>query len=323
MIGEEKINDLWIADGHCDSLGDLANKKRDLRGTANFGHWDLKKAKQANIGLQFFAAYIEEEYKPFLAGQRGLQLLEEALNFIDENPEDVFLLKSKEDLSKLGQVKQMGILINIEGGEILGESLFMLNLIFRLGVRSMGLTWNGRNAIADGVGESGSRGGLSRFGFKVIARMNDLGMIIDVSHLNEPGFWDVIGHSSSPVIASHSCAYKLCNHPRNLKDEQLRALAENRGLVGVNFCPDFLCANGRGSIDDVVRHICYIAEIAGVDTVAFGSDFDGIPIPPVGLEDASKFPLLIHKLAGAGFKEEEIRKICHGNFVRVLTDVLK
>ena len=317
------MNSLWIADGHCDSLGDLTNGKRDLTGTADFGHWDLKKAKQASIGLQFFAAYIEEEYKPFLASQRGLQHLEQALRFIDENLDDVFLVRSKQDLDKLGLAKPIGLLINIEGGEILGESLFMLNLIYRLGVRSMGLTWNGRNAIADGVGESGSKGGLSRFGLKVIARMNDLGMVIDVSHLNEAGFWDVIYNTSSPIIASHSCAYGLCNHPRNLNDEQLRALADVKGLVGVNFCRDFLDVNGQGSIDDVVNHICYISEVAGVDTVAFGSDFDGIPAPPDGLEDAAQFPLLIDKLARAGFNNQEIEKICNGNFVRVLNNVLK
>jgi membrane dipeptidase len=314
---------IWIADGHCDSLGDFTEGKRDLRGTDGFGHWDLKKAREANIGMQFFTAYIEEEFKPFLAGQRGLQHLEAALRFSDENEEAVFIVKSREDLSGLGKTRRVGLLINVEGGEILGESLFMLSLIFRLGVRSIGLTWNQRNAIADGVGEKGSKGGLTQFGSKVIEKMNDLGMIIDVSHINEAGFWDVISSSRTPVIASHSCAYRLCSHPRNLKDEQLRALAENKGLVGINFCPDFLRASGRATIDDVVNHIRYIAETAGVETVAFGSDFDGIPVTPEGLEDASRYPLLVEKLFAAGFHEKEIIKMCHGNFVRVLNDVLK
>ncbi len=314
---------IWIADGHCDSLGDLTAGKRDLLGPSDLGHWDLVRAKAANLGLQFFAAYIESEYKPFLACQRGLEHLDTALKFIDSNPEDVFLIQNRSDLLKLGLANKIGILLNIEGGEILGESLFMLDLIYRLGVRSIGLTWNERNAIADGVGETGSRGGLSQFGFQVIARMNALGVMIDVSHINEAGFWDVINNTSSPIIASHSCAQRLCNHPRNLNDQQLRALAKNNGLIGVNFCQDFLCKNGRASVDDVVKHISYIAEIAGVEAVAFGSDFDGIPLAPEGIENVSKFPLLIDKLIKSGFSEVEIMKISHGNFVRVLDDVLK
>ncbi|NLI93703.1 MAG: membrane dipeptidase [Peptococcaceae bacterium] len=314
---------IWIADGHCDSLGDLTDGKRDLKGKADFGHWDLQKAKVANIGMQFFSAYIESQYKPFLAMQRGLEQVEAARKFIDENRDDIFLISGLHDLNRLGNNGEMGIVLHVEGGEILAESLFMLDIIFRLGVRSIGLTWNERNAIADGVGELHSRGGLSRFGLDVISRMNELGMLVDVSHINEAGFWDVIRHSDKPVIATHSCAQALCNHPRNLNDQQLKALAEKKGLVGVNFCPDFLNETGQASMDDVIRHICYIAEIAGVDTVAFGSDFDGISSTPHGLEDVSKFIDLIEKLHQSGFSLMEIEKICHGNFVRVLKSVLK
>ncbi|MGI6449437.1 MAG: dipeptidase [Desulfitobacteriia bacterium] len=315
------MNNLWIADGHCDSLGDLTSGKRDLLGEGE-GHWDLAKARRAGLGLQFFAAYIESEYKPFLASWRGLEHLETALKFIDLNREAVFLIKGKNDLANLGKSK-IGLVLNVEGGEILGESLFMLDLIYRLGVRSIGLTWNERNALADGVGEIGSKGGLSNFGLKVIARMNALGIIIDVSHLNEAGFWDVIAKTDKPIIASHSCARALCDHPRNLDNRQLRAIAEVGGLVGVNFCQDFLSETGQAGIDDVVKHICYIAEVAGVDCVGFGSDFDGIPSTPQGLEDASKLPLLLEKLRNCGFKEEDLTKISHGNFIRVLNNVLK
>lgn len=314
---------LWIADGHCDSLGDLTSGKRDLRGMDAPGHWDLRKATQGNVGLQFFAAYIESEYKPVLATQRGLEHLEAALSFIDENGQDVFLVKNKQDLALLGESPRIGLLLNIEGGEILGENLFLVDLIYRLGVRSIGLTWNERNAIGDGVGERGSKGGLSQFGLKVISRMNSLGMIIDVSHLNEAGFWDVLTHSSRPFIASHSCAQAICNHPRNLNDSQLRALAGAGGVVGVNFCQDFLSDSGQATIDDVVKHICYIAEVAGVGTVGLGSDYDGIPSTPQGLEDAAQYPKLLDKLRECGFHSSELEQICHGNFVRVLKNVLE
>lgn len=317
------MEELWIADGHCDSLGDLTSGKRDLRGLDEPGHWDITKAQKGNIGLQFFAAFIESEYKPFLAAQRGLEHLEAALRFIDENGSDVFLIKNGKDLARLGKSKMIGLLLNVEGGEILGENLFMVDLIFRLGVRSIGLTWNERNAIGDGVGETGSKGGLSKFGFQVISRMNSLGMMIDVSHLNEAGFWDVVNHSGKPIIASHSCAQTLCSHPRNLNDLQLRALGRMKGVVGINFCQDFLKDTGKATIDDVVEHICYIAEVAGVDSVGLGSDFDGIPSTPQGLEDAAQLSNLLEKLRERGFNSAEIKKICHGNFVRVLGSVLK
>jgi len=317
------MNNIWIADGHCDSLGDFINGKRDLKSKSNSGHWDLARAREGKIGLQFFAAYIESEYKPFLAMHRGLEYIEAALRFVEQNREQVFLLKTKEDLSRLAHTDQIGILLNIEGGEIIGESLFMLDIIYRLGVRSLGLTWNERNAIADGVGESNSNGGLSQFGHRVISKMNELGMLIDVSHINQAGFWDVINQSSQPIIASHSCAKSICNHPRNLDDQQLKALAEVKGVVGVNFCPAFLNETGQASIEDVIRHICYIAEIAGVHTVGIGSDFDGIASVPNGLEDVSKMAVLIEKLRTVGFNEAEIQKICYENFVRLLQDVLK
>jgi len=259
------MKNLWVVDGHCDSLGDLISGKRDLRSSNGSDHWDLVRAREGKIGLQFLAAYIESEYKPVLATQRGLEYIETALKFIEENNDKVFLITHKENLSRLGKDQSIGLLLNIEGGEILGENLFMLDLIYRLGVRSLGLTWNERNAIADGVGEIGSRGGLSQFGFKVISRMNSLGIVIDVSHINEAGFWDVVNHSEKPIIASHSCAKALCNHPRNLNDEQLRRIGEIKGVVGGNFCQDFLNESGKASIDDILKHICHLVEVAGGD----------------------------------------------------------
>lgn len=312
----------WIADGHCDSIGDYLAGKRNLRSSTAEGHWDLAKAGHADIRLQFLAAYIESEYKPHLATLRGLELLEAAFRFIHENKDRVFLVESKNDLRKIGSGKSLGIVLSVEGGEILGESLFMLDIIHRLGVRNIGLTWNQRNAIGDGVGETNSKSGLSDFGVKVIRRMNDLGILVDVSHLNEHGFWDVLEISSKPITASHSCARNVCDHPRNLTDKQLKALAENKGVVGINFCPDFLNRNGIADIDDVVRHICHIADTAGVDTIGFGSDFDGIPVVPLGLENAGMLPLLLEKLEASGFNQEEMAKICHGNFLRVLSSVL-
>lgn len=316
------MRDYMIIDGHCDSLGDLVNGKRSLKDKSGAGHWDLERAIQAKVRIQFFAAYIESEYKPFTAVKRGLELIQGALQFVEENKEKVFLIKHSGDIEKLGFNRPVGLLLSVEGGEILGSDLFMLDIIYNLGVRSLCLTWNERNAIGDGVGErTDSR--LTDFGINVIQRMNRLGMVIDISHLNERGFWHVREVSLQPFIASHSGAYKVCAHPRNLKDEQIKALAEAKGVIGVNFCPDFLRDNGQAGIDDVVRHICYIAEIGGIDCIGLGSDFDGIPAVPEGLEGIEKVPALSSKLRQAGFKEEEIEKIFYKNFERLLLSVLK
>lgn len=317
------MENLWIIDGHCDSLGCLLSGERDLIKESESGHWDLARARKGNIKMQFMAAYIESEFKPFLAAQRGLELIEAALNFLDRNKDEIYLIQNKRDLSMLNLQKKMGILLSVEGGEILGENIWMLDMIFRLGVRSLGLTWNQRNAIGDGVGERESRGRLSSFGQKVVKRMNKLGMLVDVSHLSESCFWHVIELSEQPVIASHSNAFSICAHPRNLTDQQLVALKKIKGLTGINFCPDFLTEEGKAEIKDLVKHICHIVEIAGIETVGLGSDFDGIDNTPIGLESAAKYALLLEELSKTGFTNEELQKICHGNFERVLNNVLK
>ncbi|MEM5818834.1 MAG: membrane dipeptidase, partial [Desulfitobacterium hafniense] len=222
------MKDVWVIDGHCDSILDFLEGKRSLTTPQEGGHWDIRRAKEGKIMLQFMAAFIESQYKPERGTLRGLELIHAVHRFIQTNGESVVLVRQAEDLRSLAP-SQVGCLLSIEGGEILGNSLFLLDIIYELGVRALGLTWNQRNAIADGAGEL-TQSALTQFGEKVIQRMNELGMLIDVSHLNEAGFWHVLKLSSQPILASHSCAYALCPHPRNLTDEQLKALAQNGGV---------------------------------------------------------------------------------------------
>jgi membrane dipeptidase len=174
--------------------------------------------------------------------------------------------------------------------------------LYRLGVRLLTLTWNQRNQIADGIGESRTGSGLTEFGLKVIDEMNDLRMLIDVSHLSETGFWDVIKKSNDPIIASHSNCYALCPHLRNLKDEQIKAIADKGGVIGITFVP--------------------IVEKVGVDYVGLGSDFDGTDGLPLGLEGVDKIPNITEELLDRGYKEREIEKILGGNFLRVFKEVV-
>lgn len=312
----------WVIDGHCDSIGDFVRGKRTLQLAKEGGHWDLERACAGGMVLQIMACFIESEFKPNHAIRRGLELIHAVHRFIAENPNRVFLIDSLQELKRLPSPDKLGILISVEGGEVLGESLFMLDIIFELGVRALGLTWNQRNALADGAGEQ-TNSRLTFYGQNVIHRMNELGMLIDVSHLNEAGFWHVLTLTDAPIVASHSCAYALCSHPRNLTDEQLKALADNHGLVGVNFYPHFLTEHGEASLVQVVQHIVHIAEVAGVEVVGLGSDFDGIDQVPKGLEDVSKYQNLAKSLLQEGFSEEEIEKIFYKNFRRLLMNVLK
>ena len=171
------------------------------------------------------------------------------------------------------------------------------------------------------MAENEGKGGLTNFGKEVVREMNRLGMLIDVSHLNEAGFWDVLSLSTKPLVASHSCCRSLCNHPRNLTNSQLKALQENGGVIGINFYPNFL-GSGELTIENVIEHIEYAAEIAGIDHVGLGSDFDGIDTVPKGLENAAKLPTLTELLLKRGWKDSELIKVLGGNFIRVLDQVL-
>jgi len=317
------MNNSYIVDGHCDSLINFVNNERTLNDPSKGGHWDIQSAKHTGVALQFLAAFIETKYKPNRSVQRGLQLIEGAHRLIAKNSDRVFLVQEKLDLEQIPDPTRLGILLSVEGGEVLGEDLFMLDVIFKLGVRALGLTWNQRNALAAGVGEADTHLKLSQLGQEVVQRMNKLGMLVDVSHLNEAGFWHVLEISKDPITASHSCAKALCDHPRNLTDQQLRALGRHKGVVGVNFYPRFLKETGVATRDDVVRHICHIAEVAGVETVGLGSDFDGIEETPEGLGQVGDYHYLPDDLIKAGFSILEVKQIMGRNFTRLLSVVLK
>ncbi|MFY9416452.1 MAG: membrane dipeptidase, partial [bacterium] len=162
--------------------------------------------------------------------------------------------------------------------------------------------------------------GLTSLGLETVAAMNRLGMVVDVSHLSPAGFWDVLEHSRHPVIASHSNARGLHDHPRNLDDEQIKALAARGGVIGINFAPQFLGPGAR--LETVLDHIDYIARLAGCDCIGLGSDYDGIAATPGGLEDVSRLPNITRGLVARGYSDSDILKILGGNFARVFSQVI-
>lgn len=311
-----------LVDCHCDTIVEVAGAKRSLGERSSFGHVDIPRLQEGGVAVQFFALYIGSEYKPFAPLQRTLEMLDVFYGELSRYHYNMELIKEYDDIERLLEQRKLGAVLTVEGGEGIQESLYLLRTLYRLGVRGITLTWNQRNAIADGAGE-GPNGGLSNFGHEVVREMNRLGMLIDVSHINRAGFFDVVKCSTKPVIATHSNARALCNHPRNLDDEQLKLLADTGGVVGVTFVPDFLVTGEQANIERVADHIDYIKGLIGVDYIGIGSDFDGVDEVPTGLEDVTKLPNLIAVLAGRGYRDSELEKIFGGNVLRLLKDVLR
>lgn len=310
-----------IIDAHCDSILDVLHGRRHLGDKGHNSQADFTSLREAGVRLQFFAVFIESAYKPAKAVLRALEGIEVFHGELERNAHLVTLVKSKEDLKRLSEDQRLGGVLAVEGGEALGGQLSMVSTLYRLGVRSIGLTWNQGNDLADGVGVGEKHQGLTKFGEEVVKEMNRLGMLVDLAHIAEKGFWDVLEVSESPVIVTHANCQALCPHPRNLNDEQLKALAAQGGCVGITFVPDFIDAVNP-SIDRVVDHIDYAVQIMGIDHVGLGSDFDGMDTRTPGLETASDLPKLVAELLQRGYSEEDVNKLAWGNWYRILNECL-
>lgn len=350
--------DALVVDGHADTVSRTLDEGYDLTGRVPQAHIDLPSMFEGGLDAQFFAAFVHPRY---LEGNRAIQ---RALDMIDAlkrlcaaSDGKLQVARSAAEVERLNAAGRKACILCIEGGHAIADDIAVLRMFHELGVRYMTLTWNNSNAWADGCGEEPRHGGLTAFGREVVREMNRIGMIVDVSHVHERTFWAAIETTAKPVIASHSCARTLCDHRRNLRDEQLRAIAANGGVVGVNFYPAFISesyrlgvapihareaqalqtarsdaeikairrradeeerALPRPGLDDVVAHIERIVQVAGVDHVGLGADFDGVPVLPEGLEGCAKLPALTARLIEKGFSENEIRKILGGNMLRVM-----
>lgn len=313
---------LIVADGHCDTLLELVKTGRRLTNPSITGHVDLERLKKGNVRIQFFAAFIESAYKPHNSIKRALQLIDRFHKEVESCDMSVSpglkMRNIKKDLEKGKLIAVLGI----EGGEAIDDDMAILRMFYRLGVRFMGLTWNQRNLLADGVAERITGGGLTNFGIQVVREMNRLGMMIDLSHISERGFWDVLDKSTDPVMVSHANCQKLCNHPRNLSDDQITALAQKGGILGLSFVPEFL-GEDKPCIEEFMNHLDHVAGLVGTDCLALGSDFDGIDETPPGLHDCRCYPRITAKLLERGYTKSEIRGIMGENMLRFMGKVLK
>ncbi|OWZ83111.1 dipeptidase [Natranaerobius trueperi] len=322
----ENIHDKsFVVDGHCDSA-------LNFDGSYNFFernesvHLDYEKMKIGGINLQFFALFVDDTFIPGSSFSRSIQLLERLKGNVKESGQGKLeFIEKKDGLKKAvnnSDNSQVYGLLTLEGGEALEGKIEHLTALYELGVRGITLTWNRRNELADGCDLENKAGGLTKFGEQVVSKMDQLGMLIDVSHLSQNSFYHLIEITDSPIVASHSNVFSLNNHLRNLTDEQIKIIAESGGLLGINFFSKFLTNKPRADLEDLYKHIKYIVDLVGDNYVALGSDFDGMTSPPKNLEDASKLPNLTDYLLQRGLSESSIEKILGTNWIRVLQNVL-
>lgn len=303
-----------IVDLHCDTISVITEKNLSLY--SNDCHLDLKRSLEANILVQFFALFTMPTDSKVAFANIMLQV-EKFLSELELNQDYIYLVKKYNDIDF--NTNKIGAILHLEGAEAIGNDIELLRLLYRLGLRSLGLTWNHRNLLADGIGEGKDAGGLSKFGKKVIREMLNLGIILDLSHISEKAYFEAFDYYDKPIMVTHSNVRKLCPHPRNLSDDQLKVLAQNGGVVGINQV-SFFTNEGNPDISDLIDHIKYVADFIGIDHVALGSDFDGADeIIMSGIEEYKNWADL---LLSRGFLPEDIDKILYRNALRVIEAVL-
>ncbi|HEX8071927.1 MAG TPA: membrane dipeptidase [Pyrinomonadaceae bacterium] len=355
-----------VVDTHNDITTMMEDEDYDI-GVSSVGkyHTDLARMKAGGLTAEFFSIYVDKKYaKEGGSARRAMEQIDWVYRSAERYPQQLMLAYSVADIRRAKKEGKVAALMGIEGGHAIENSLFALRDFYRLGVRYMTLTHNNTNDWADSARDEAKHNGLTEFGKEVVREMNRLGMLVDVSHVSDKTMSDVLDVSTAPIIASHSSARALANHPRNIPDDLLRRIAQNGGVVMVNFYPAFISAeynaaeNARTErlkpqadalraqykddpkrlaeelqkltdanpipkvpLSVLVDHFDHIAKVAGVDHVGIGSDFDGVPDLPEGMEDISKLPNLTYELLKRGYSEQDVRKVLGENLLRVFAQV--
>ena len=317
-----------LIDMHCDTIWMLMREK-DTKLKNNRFCVDVEKLKRAGAMTQFFACFI---YMDAITGegrydkgyQLALDMIARAKKEFAECAKDIELACSFDDMIQNDTTEKISAFLTVEEGGILGDDINRLQTLYDEGIRLITLTWNHENCIGypNSKDEAIMQKGLKPFGIEVIEKMNQLGMIIDVSHLSDGGFWDVLKHSKKPVVASHSNARSLCNHPRNLSDEMIKALADRGGIAGVNLYPYFINKNGKATVEDIADHVWHMYQTGGEDFVAIGTDFDGFDEGELEIVDIGEMGKLYDAVKRRGLSERQMEKFWIGNAMRVINEVL-
>lgn len=285
-------------------------------------HVDIKRLLETGERVQFFAAFANPRRYKNKTLLHILRIIDKIYQEQDKYGDKFSVCLKAEDIGHSLALGKAAAILSVEGGECLNGDISVLRQLYRLGVRSMLLAWNYRNLLADDAEEIDGKG-LTKFGRHVVTEMNRLGMIIDVSHLCEASFEDVVALTSRPVIASHSNARSVCGNPRNLFDSQLLDIKKLGGVVGVNFYPFFLNNTEKADVSDVVKHIEHICSVTGEDHIGVGADYDGIECTAEGLEGTQHIHALFNRLLQLNYSSRFVEKFAGLNFYRVIDQILQ
>ncbi|MFC3882316.1 dipeptidase [Bacillus songklensis] len=300
-----------IFDAHCDVLMKLWMNPHLSFLHNHILHVTFKTLKETGAKVQLFAIYVPESVTYEQRFDVALEMVQLFHTHILSIP-NMKLVCTKQDIDYLKE-DEIGAVLTLEGCDAIGHNLARLYTLFRLGVSAVGLTWNYSNAAADGILEE--RGaGLSSFGKQIVQANNEEKVWTDVSHISIKGFWDVI-ETADYLIASHSNAYSLCPHPRNLRDDQIKAIIQKNGVIGITFVPEFLTERQDATIDDVLRHVDYVCGLGGEHHIGFGSDFDGISETPDGLHNYRGYDELKNRLLKY-YSDSQVNNFLFHNFYK-------
>jgi len=305
-------------DAHADSISRalrLEPHEQDLFRNTTL-HIDFERLLEFGTPVQVFALYCYEEFvsTAFAHTNHMIDFFEQE---VAKHSDIIEIARDLDDIERIAGEGKISAVLSIEGGEALMGNVENLYHFYDRGVRMLGLTWNRENELGFGHATQ-SEEGLKPFGLDIVRRMNELGMIVDVSHLNVAGFWDVHNHSSRPYIASHSNTHAVLSHNRNLRDDQIKAIVENGGLIGFNMFSAFIARGETVTMDDAMAHIRHFINLGAGNNIGLGSDFDGIQSMPEGMTDVSSLNMFANALT-ANFGQEMSYKVMEGNFYEFLT----
>jgi membrane dipeptidase len=368
-----------VVDTHADTPGRFVDENFDPSKDAGRGHWDLAKAKQGNLGAEFFSIWVDPEKFKGQYVQRAMRMIDSVYETVSKHPNEMVMAYSVKDIraARTGPHKRIASLMGLEGGHVIEGDMALLRDFYRLGVRYMTLTWANSNEWAQSSGDykKDANGkqldpGLTEYGRKIVMEMNRIGMIVDISHVSDRSFYNALTASRAPVIASHSSARALTDVPRNMTDDMLVALSRNNGVAMVNFNCGFISDDynkrskqfivdhpddmkkmrdmeqqykdgkinenelqqfqaqlnaqvGRPPMSALIDHIDHMVKVAGWEHVGIGSDFDGVPCLPEGIDSVADLPKITQALADRGYTEKQLRGILGENLLRVFADVEK
>lgn len=318
---------MFVLDSHCDTPSQIL-RNRDISLDNKGVHVDFPKLKQGGVDGAFFALYVPASMSEAEALGYSRKMLSGVREMLEANRSTAALATSRHEALENQSKGLISVFLGLENGSLLGHSLSLLDEFHSAGVRYITLCHSADNEICDSCASTNKRWhGLSPFGRELVGEMNRKGILVDVSHVSDETFYDVVRYSKEPFVATHSCCRALASHPRNMSDDMIRALASKGGVIQINFYPVFL--DGSVTEDNmftvkmpsyrrIVDHIDHVVSLVGINHVGLGSDFDGIDVTPEGMEDASNFYRVFDEMRLRGYSETDIEKVAGANFLRLL-----